>query len=116
MPGIYIINPAPDVPSYHTAEGYGRMDGRGWVQVADLTIATIAALVPPGWDIRITDEAITGVDFDADVDFVAITGKISLFIGQHNERARNRNGEPALTAISAIPHSAFHGITLRSIS
>jgi radical SAM superfamily enzyme YgiQ (UPF0313 family) len=77
MPSIYIINPAPDVPSYHTGEGYGRMDGRGWVQVADLTIATIAALVPPGWDIRITDEAITGVDFDAEVDFVAITGKIS---------------------------------------
>ena len=77
MPSIYIINPAADVPSYHTAEGYGRMGGRGWVQVADLTIATVAALVPAGWDIRITDEAITGVDFDADVDFVAITGKIS---------------------------------------
>ena len=78
MPSIYIVNPAPSFPGYHTGEALDvRRTGEGWVQAADLTIATVAALVPAGWDIRLTDEAISPVDVDAEVDFVAITGKIS---------------------------------------
>jgi radical SAM superfamily enzyme YgiQ (UPF0313 family) len=77
MPSIYIINPANDVVSYHSAEAYAPGDGRGWALIADLTIVTLAALIPSNWDIRIADEAVTPVDFDIEVDFVAITGKIS---------------------------------------
>ncbi|MBV9633134.1 MAG: B12-binding domain-containing radical SAM protein [Methylobacteriaceae bacterium] len=77
MPSIYIVNPAPDAVSYHTAESYAPGDGRGWVLMADLTIVTLAAMVPQDWDIRIVDEGIDAVDLDAQVDFVAITGKIS---------------------------------------
>src|SRR4051812_3897203 len=74
---IYIINPGADGPSYHTSESYGEVEGRGWVQVADLASVTIAALVPCNWSIRITDEAISPIDFDSDAEFIAITGKVS---------------------------------------
>jgi radical SAM superfamily enzyme YgiQ (UPF0313 family) len=77
MPRIYIINPANDVVSYHSAEAYAPGDGHGWALIADLTIVTLAALIPSDWDIRIADEAVTPVDLDIEVDFVAITGKIS---------------------------------------
>lgn len=76
MPSIYIINPAADRPNYHSFEVLDGPDG-GWVQVADLTIVTLAAFVPPHWTIRLTDEAISPVDMDAEVDFVAITGKVT---------------------------------------
>jgi radical SAM superfamily enzyme YgiQ (UPF0313 family) len=77
MPSIYIINPAHDAASYHSAEAYVPGDGAGWALIGDLAIVTVAALVPAGWDIRIVDEIIHPVDLDAEVDFVAITGKIS---------------------------------------
>ena len=77
MPSIYIINPAHDAASYHSAESYVADDGAGWALIGDLAIVTVAALVPAGWDIRLVDEIIHPVDLDADVDFIAITGKIS---------------------------------------
>lgn len=76
MPSIYIINPAADHPSYYSFEVLDDDEG-GYVAVADLTTATLAGFVPGGWAIRLTDEAISPVDLDADVDFVAITGKVS---------------------------------------
>lgn len=78
MPSIYIINPAASYPSYHTAEAFGRADdGSGWVQVADLTIATVAAMVPNGWHIKLSEEAVASVDLESDADFIALTGKVS---------------------------------------
>ncbi|MCA1196447.1 radical SAM protein [Sphingomonas sp. R647] len=76
MPSIYIINPAAEHASYYGFEVLDEADG-GYVSVADLTTATLAGFVPEGWDIRLTDEAISPVDLDAQVDFVAITGKVS---------------------------------------
>ena len=76
MPSIYIINPAADAPSYYSYEVLDGPDG-GWVQVADLTIATLAGFVPEGWTIRLTEEAVQPVDLDAEVDFAAITGKVT---------------------------------------
>ncbi|HEX4736920.1 MAG TPA: radical SAM protein [Allosphingosinicella sp.] len=76
MPSIYIVNPAADEPSYYSYEVLDGPDG-GWVQVADLTIATLAGFVPEGWSIRLAEEAVHPVDLDADVDFVAITGKVT---------------------------------------
>src|SRR3954463_3175047 len=76
MPSIYIVNPAADEPSYYSYEVLDGPDG-GWVQVADLTIATLAAFVPEGWTIRLAEEAVYPVDLEAEVDFVAITGKVT---------------------------------------
>lgn len=77
MPSIHIVNPRGDFPSYHSAEAFGDPPSNGWVSVADLSITTVAALVPPGWDIRLTDENISPVNLDAPSDFVALTGKVS---------------------------------------
>ncbi|WP_449235533.1 radical SAM protein [Azospirillum doebereinerae] len=77
---IHIINPAVDRPSYHSAEVYAAWGLEGRTSVADLATATVAAFVPQGWDIRLTDETITPIDPEADVDdcdVVAITGKVS---------------------------------------
>ena len=76
MPSIYIINPRCPVPGYHTAEAFADERG-GRTQVADLAIVTVAALVPDCWDVRLTDEDISPVDFDCAADFIAITGKVS---------------------------------------
>jgi radical SAM superfamily enzyme YgiQ (UPF0313 family) len=76
MPSIYIINPASNAPGYHTAEAFGDAQG-GWTQVADLTVATVAALVPADWSVRLVDEAVSPVDLTFEADFIAITGKVS---------------------------------------
>jgi radical SAM superfamily enzyme YgiQ (UPF0313 family) len=76
MTSILIVNPAADEPSYYSYEVLDGPDG-GWVQVADLTIATLAAFVPEGWAIRLAEEAVHPVDLEAEVDFVAITGKVT---------------------------------------
>ena len=76
MPSIYIINPASAAPGYHTAEAFADRTG-GWTQVADLAIVTLAALVPDGWAVRMTDEAVSPADLQSDADFIAITGKVS---------------------------------------
>lgn len=76
MPSIHIINPACSAPSYYTSETLADEIG-GWARIADLAIPTVAALVPEGWDVRLTDEEITPVDLESRADFIAITGKVS---------------------------------------
>src|SRR3954462_12369133 len=76
MPSIYIINPASAAPGYHTSEAFADEQG-GWAQVADLAVATVAALVPGDWTVRLTDEAVSPADLTFEADFVAITGKVS---------------------------------------
>jgi radical SAM superfamily enzyme YgiQ (UPF0313 family) len=76
MPSIYIINPAAGLPSYYSGEFFSG-EGMQWVQVADLTIATVAAFAPRDWEIQLVDEGVSPADLEADVDFVAITGKVS---------------------------------------
>lgn len=113
MPSIYIINPAADVPSYYSYEVLDGPDG-GWVQVADLTIATLAGFVPEGWSIRLTEEAVEPVDLDANVDFVAITGKVTqrgrMIALAHEFRRRGRTvliGGPfaTLSPLDMRPHA-----------
>ena len=38
-----------------------------------LTLPYLAALTPPGWDVRLIDEQLMDVDYKAPVDLVAIT-------------------------------------------
>lgn len=76
---IHIVNPAVDQPGYHSAEVYAAWGLEGRTTVADLATATVAAFVPEGWDIRLTDETIAPLDPGEpdDCDIVAITGKVS---------------------------------------
>jgi hypothetical protein len=74
---LYLINPSADLPSYFGAEVFA---GRGFepaTSMADLSVATVAALAPDDFQVRLCDEHIAGVDFDSSADFVGITGKVS---------------------------------------
>ncbi len=76
-PSIYLINPRADFPTYYGAEAYA---GRGYKPaafLADLVVPTLAAMVPEDFDVLINDEHLEPVDFDAPVDYVGITGKVS---------------------------------------
>lgn len=76
---IYFVNPLADFPTYFTAENYvARGRGRA-TQMSDLAIPTLAALCPSDFDVRLCDQNITDVDYDVDVDYVGITGKITQF-------------------------------------
>lgn len=91
---IYLINPASDFPTYYGAEVYAASGLRPATCVADLAAPTVAAMVPDDFDTRLCDENLTPIDFDADVDYVAITGKTSqarrMFEVARECRARGR--------------------------
>jgi radical SAM superfamily enzyme YgiQ (UPF0313 family) len=47
-------------------------------EVIGLTLPTLAALTPPGYEVAITNEMVSPIDFDEEVDLVGITAKTSL--------------------------------------
>ena len=74
---IYIINPKARHTSYFDM-GIASHLGKGNFQyIADLAIPTVAALVPSDFNIQLCDEYITPVNLDIEVDFVALTGKVT---------------------------------------
>lgn len=77
MKSIYLINPAADPQAYFSAEIYAGWGYAPAVLVADLVMTTVAAFIPEGFDIALCDDHLTPVDFDKDVDIVALTGKTS---------------------------------------
>jgi hypothetical protein len=75
---IYLVNPRENAPGAHSAEvlrawGVTKVD----IGMADLSTATVAALVPPDWTVSLCDERLQPVDFDTGADVVGLTGKIS---------------------------------------
>lgn len=77
QPSIAVINPKVDTPGYHGADFIADWGFPGHVSVADLSTVTVAALVPPDWEVTVVDESIEPARFAAAPDFVAITGKMS---------------------------------------
>jgi hypothetical protein len=74
---LYLINPAADFPTYYGAESY---EGRGYKPaafLADLVVPTLAAMIPEDFHVELCDEHLEPVDFELDVDYVGITGKVS---------------------------------------
>ncbi len=74
---IYLVNPAADFPAYFGAEVYAARGLRSTAVIGDLAIATVAAMVPEDFAIRLCDENVAPVDFACGADVVGITGKIS---------------------------------------
>lgn len=74
---LYLINPAADFPTYYGAEVYSGRGYRPAAFLADLVVPTLAAMAPADLHVEICDEHMEPVDFDLDVDYVGITGKIS---------------------------------------
>ena len=74
---IYLINPASDYPSYLGAEFYAGWGGEPVVNNADLATTTIAGMLPKDFNVSICEEHVMPVDFEIDVDYVGMTGKVS---------------------------------------
>lgn len=74
---IYLINPREGAPGYFNMEVLGAWGLGNYVNLADLTTTTVAAMVPDGWRIALCDERVESVDFDTDAAVVGITGKVS---------------------------------------
>ena len=74
---MYLINPAPDIPTYFGAEVYAGRGLRPATLMADLALTTVAALAEPHLRVVLCDESIEPVDFDIAADYVGITGKVS---------------------------------------
>ena len=64
-------------PSAHTSPK-PKVRHHAEFEVIGLTLPTLAALTPPGYDVAITNEMVSPIDFDEDVDLVGITAKTSL--------------------------------------
>ena len=74
---IYIINPRESAPFFFSSEVLSSAGIGRFPILADLTTPTLAAFVPPGWDIKICDARCDDVDFENSATVVAITGKVS---------------------------------------
>jgi hypothetical protein len=71
---LYIINPRNDFPSFYTLDALAAQ-GLQIQHYGDLSITTIAGLVPPDLSVSLCEETVSPVDLETPCDFVLITGK-----------------------------------------
>jgi radical SAM superfamily enzyme YgiQ (UPF0313 family) len=74
---LYLISPLPNAHTEYSRLGAADAEGPWVTRIASAAIATVAALAPAGFDIRLCDEAVTPVDFDAEADVVGISVNVS---------------------------------------
>ena len=74
---IYLVNPAPDFPSYFNTEVLEDKLGRPTANAVALALPTVAAMIPGDFEVTLCDECVKPVDFDFPADFVGITGMVS---------------------------------------
>src|SRR6476646_1868185 len=108
---IYLVSPRCDFPSYYTAEAFSARTRSPCVLMADLALPTVAGLIPPDFDVRLCDENCSPVDYDADVDYVAITGKISQ--AAHMVEIARRFRERGKTVVMGGPYVSLSPELLR---
>ena len=72
---LYLINPRCEFPTYFGGEALEAIGFAPAVLLADLAIATVAALAPPDFRVTLCDEGISPADLDTPAEFVGITGK-----------------------------------------
>ena len=72
---IYLVNPAPDAPSYLDSEVFSAWGLKPAAFGADLTLPTLAAFVPEGWDVRLCDERLTPVH-TRDLGYLSYRGRL----------------------------------------
>lgn len=72
---IYLINPADSYPTYYGTEVLESIGSSRVAAIADLTMTTVAALIPDGFEITICDEHISPADLETEAEVIAITGK-----------------------------------------
>lgn len=111
-PSIYLVAPRSDYPTYYTLEMVAAAGLEPVASIGDLTLATVAALVPDGWDVAVCLEEVSSVDYDTPASFVGITGKVNQ-LGRMRTVADEfrRRGK---TVIMGGPHATLHPESLRA--
>ena len=74
---IYLVAPKSEMPHNFGGEVFEHWGFAPVQWIGDAALATVAALAPPEFDVRLCDETVTPVDLDDPADFIGITGKIS---------------------------------------
>jgi len=74
---IYLINPKEDYPAYHGMEVLQAWGISNKTTLADLSLPTVAGLIPRDWDITLCDQRAEPVDLNHKAEFIGITGKVS---------------------------------------
>lgn len=74
---IYLVNPKAEPQPYFGADIYQASGFQGALLVADLALVTVAAFIPPTFDVHLCDEHVDAVDLDFPADYVALTAKSS---------------------------------------
>ena len=74
---LYLVNPATSVPGYFGADVAAAKGLAPMVGIADLAIATVAALAPADWQVRLCDEHISPADDMPGEAVVGLTGKVT---------------------------------------
>jgi radical SAM superfamily enzyme YgiQ (UPF0313 family) len=82
----------------------------GWALFPPLSLAVLAALTPPDWEVRLVDEAVEPIDFEAPADLVGITVMTSVAPRAYEVSARFRErGVPVVLGgihPTALPEEA----------
>jgi len=94
---IYLANPKADFPTYFSAEvvhGWGLEPA---ICMAELTLPTVAAMIPDDFDVELCDENVSPVNLETHADIVAITGRVSQWQRMQTLAAEfRRRGKPVL--------------------
>ena len=77
MPTLYLINPAAARPQQYGTDIVAELTGTRVTAIADLAIATVAAMARPNFQVCLADESIEAADLDLRPDVVALTGKLT---------------------------------------
>lgn len=72
---IYLINPKADYLNYYSADIYAHLGLTPVAYIADLSVCTVAAMIPDGFEIEVCDEQIAPANLDHPANFVGLTGK-----------------------------------------
>ncbi len=94
-------------PSYYETRKSRKVARVRRRQLVPLVLPYLAALTPPEWDVKLVDEILTPVDFDAPVDVVAITTwTLNSYRAYDLAREFRKRGKKV---IFGGPHVYFHG-------
>lgn len=74
---LYLISPTPNAHAQYGRVGASVGPGPNVTRQASAAIATVAALAPADFDIRLCDEVVSAVDFDVEADVIGITANVS---------------------------------------
>ncbi len=93
-------------PSYHRSKADRRVVRVRRRPVVPLALPYLAALTPPGWDVKLIDDQLEPIDFDSRPDLVAITTwTLNSYRAYDIADEFRRRGVPV---ILGGPHTFFH--------